>query len=257
MRVLGGMALVLLLSACGPKTMDARLRDAEKLADRASNHLDRAEKAAAALEPRDMESALDDAKRTLAEKDIELYPEAQMHLDRYQELAGRLPQVKAAREKRDLDLRLNAARDKIVPRVQAMMDAQEALVPTAPTRALVDTAENKAKAVKEAVDENLDLFVKDADSATRSTRRSRASRARARASRSSRGRSLRGRKDWRCRRTRRTRRNSRTRSRRCGSRARGSVRVIALPGPSTRTRSPAPSRSSCRRGSRRRPSSCR
>jgi hypothetical protein len=157
------MALVLLLSACGPKTMDARLRDAEKLADRASNHLDRAEKAAAALEPKDMESALDDAKRTLAEKDIELYPEAQMHLDRYQELAGRLPQVKAAREKRDLDLRLNAARDKIVPRVQAMMDAQEALLPTAPTRALVDAAENKAKAVKEAVDENLDLFVKDGD----------------------------------------------------------------------------------------------
>jgi hypothetical protein len=163
MRVLGGIGLVLLLSACGPKTMDARLRDAEKLADRASNHLDRAEKAATALEPKDMESALDDAKRTLAEKDIELYPEAQMHLDRYQELAGRLPQVKAAREKRDLDLRLNAARDKIVPRVQAMMDAQEALVPTAPTRALVDAAENKAKAVKEAVDENLDLFVKDAD----------------------------------------------------------------------------------------------
>jgi len=163
MRVLWGLGLVLLLSACGPKTMDARLRDAEKLADRASTHLDRAEKAAAALEPKDMESALADAKSTLAEKDIELYPEAQMHLDRYQELMGRLPQVKAAREKRDLDLRLNAARDKIVPRVQAMTDAQEALVPTAPTRALVDAAENKAKALKEAVDEELDLFVKDAD----------------------------------------------------------------------------------------------
>jgi hypothetical protein len=163
MRVLGGLALVLLWSACGPKTMDARLRDAERLADRASNHLDRAEKAAAALEPKDMESALADAKSLLAEKDIELYPEAQMHLDRYQELAGRLPQVKAAREKRDLDLRLNAARDKIVPRVQAMLEAQEALLPSAPTRALVDAAENKAKAVKEAVDEELDLFVKDAD----------------------------------------------------------------------------------------------
>ena len=157
------MALVLLLGACGPKTMDARLRDAEKLADRASNHLDRAEKAGAALEPKDMESALADAKRTLAEKDIELYPEAQMHLDRYQELANKLPQVKAAREKRDLDLRLNAARDKIVPRVQALTEAQEAVVATAPTRALVDAVEAKAKAVKEAVDDELDLFVKDAD----------------------------------------------------------------------------------------------
>lgn len=155
--------MALLWCACGPKTMDARLRDAEKLADRASNSLDQAEKAAAALEPKEMESALSDARRLLAEKDIELYPEAQMHLDRYRELDSRRPQVKAAREKRDLDLRLNAARDKIVPRVQALMDAQEAVVATAPTRALVDAVEAKARAVKEAVDDELDLFVKDTD----------------------------------------------------------------------------------------------
>lgn len=163
MRVPGGLILALVLSACGPKTMDARLRDAERLADRASGHLDKAEKAAIQLEPKDMESALADAKRDLAEKDIELYPEAQMHLDRYKELEGRLPAVKAEREKRDLERRLNAARDKIVPRVQALLEAQEALVPTAPTAALVDSVESKAKAVRDAVDGELDLFVKDAD----------------------------------------------------------------------------------------------
>lgn len=164
MRISGGMVLAaLLLSACGPKTMEARMRDAERLADKASAHLDDAEKAQAALEPKKLESALEDAKRFLDEKDIELYPEAQMHLDRYKELAAKLPQVKAEREKRDLDARLNTARDKIVPRVQAMLAAQEALVPTAPTRAACDAVDDKAKAVKEAVDDDLDLFVKDAD----------------------------------------------------------------------------------------------
>ena len=162
MRVLV-LVLVFLISACGPRTMAARLRDAERMADRASGHLDRAEKAAIQLEPKDMERALDDAKDELRQKDIELYPESQMHFDRFKELAARLPQVKAEREKRDLELRLNAARDKIVPRVQAMLEAQEAVPAAAPTRALVDTLENKAKAVKDAVDDELDLFVKDAD----------------------------------------------------------------------------------------------
>ena len=163
MRVFSGLILALTLTACGPKTMDARLRDAERMADRASGHLDRAEKAAIQLEPREMERALDDAKDELKQKDIELYPESQMHFDRFKELAARLPAVKAEREKRDLELRLNAARDKIVPRVQAMMEAQEAVTPAAPTRALIDTLESKAKAVKDAVDDELDLFVKDAD----------------------------------------------------------------------------------------------
>ena len=163
MRVLWGLGLLLALSACGPKTMEARLRDAERIADRASSDLDRAEKFAIRLEPQDMENALDDAKRALSEKDVELYPEAQMHFDRYKELATRLPQVKAEREKRDLELRLNKARDKIVPRVQALLEAQEGLNPNAPTRAQVEAVESKAKAVKDAVDDELDLFVKDAD----------------------------------------------------------------------------------------------
>ena len=157
------LILALALSACGPKTMDARLRDAERMADRASGSLDKAEKAAIQLEPKEMESALDDAKSELGQKDIELYPESQMHFDRYKELAARLPQVKAEREKRDLERRLNTARDKIVPRMQALLEAQEALLPNAPSRASVETVESKAKAVKEAVDDELDLFVKDAD----------------------------------------------------------------------------------------------
>lgn len=143
--------------------MQARLRDAERLADRAQAHLDKAEKAMAALEPKDMASALEDAKETLGEKDIELYPDAQLHIDKLKELEGQLPRVKAEREKRDLDRRLNAARDKIVPRVQALLEAIEANVPSAPSRDVIRKLESKAKSVKEAVDDDLDLFAKDAD----------------------------------------------------------------------------------------------
>jgi hypothetical protein len=162
MRVL--ILLVLLaLTACGPKTMQARLKDAERLADKASASLDKAEKAGRELEPKDMENALEDAKEYLTAKDSELYPEMQMNMDRYKELAAQVPAVKTAREKRDLDVRLNKARDRIVPRVQAMLAAQDALEPTAPTKSKCEDLEERAKALKDAVNDDLDLFVKDAD----------------------------------------------------------------------------------------------
>lgn len=163
MRFLTTLLLLAFLSACGPKTMQARMKDAERYADKASSELDEAEKAATALEPKKMEDALKDAKEWLDEKDIELYPEAQMHIDRYKELQARVPQVKAEREKRDLEIRLNKARDRIVPRVQAMLEAQEALSPNAPTKQQCEAVEDKAKLVKEAVDDDQDLFTKDAD----------------------------------------------------------------------------------------------
>lgn len=163
MRVVGGVIAALLISACGPKTMEARMRDAERSADKASASLDDAEQAATQLEPKKMQSALENAREKLSEKDAELHPETAMHLDRLKELEARLPQVKAEREKRDLELRLNKARERVVPRVQAMLDAQEALTPSAPTLAQIDKLEDEAKDLKEAVDDEQDLFAKDAD----------------------------------------------------------------------------------------------
>lgn len=163
MRVVGGVIVALLISACGPKTMEARMRDAERYADKAAASLDDADQAASQLEPKKMQSALEDAREKLSEKDAELHPETAMHLDRLKELEARLPQVKAEREKRDLELRLNKAREKVVPRVQAMLDAQEALSPSAPALAQVERLEDKAKDLKEAVDDEQDLFAKDAD----------------------------------------------------------------------------------------------
>lgn len=169
MRVLITLLAISLLAtvtACGPKTMQARLRDAERLADKASEALDKAEQAANALEPKDMERALSDAKDSLTAKDSELYPEAQMNMDRYKELAAKVPAVQAAREKRDLEVRLNKARDKIVPRIQAMLEAQDALVENAPAKARCEDLEERAKALKDSVNEDLELFVKDGDFAT-------------------------------------------------------------------------------------------
>lgn len=163
MRVVSWVLMALLISACGPKTMAARLRDAERYSERGSASLDDAEKAGAALEPRKMQSALEDAREQLTKPDAELHPETSMHLDRLKELEGKLPLVKAAREKRDLEVRLNKAREKVVPRVQAMLEVLETLNPAAPALPQVERLEDAAKAVKDAVEDEQDLFAKDAD----------------------------------------------------------------------------------------------
>jgi hypothetical protein len=99
------------------------MRDAERHADRAQALLDEAQKAAQALEPDSMERALKDAKEALLSPNIDLYPDASLHTERYKELAARLPQVRADREKRDLEARLNKARDRLVPLVHRLSEA--------------------------------------------------------------------------------------------------------------------------------------
>jgi hypothetical protein len=163
MRVVLWVPLALLIGACGPKTMEARMRDAERASERGSGYLDEAEKAAAALEPRKMQSALEDAREQLTRPDAPLHPETSMHLDRLRELEAKLPLVKAEREKRDLEVRLNKAREKVVPRVQAMLEVQETLDPAAPALRQLERLEDAAKAVKDAVEDEQDLFAKDAD----------------------------------------------------------------------------------------------
>lgn len=159
------LAATLLLS-CGPKTMDARLRDAERTADKAATALDDAERQAEALEPDAMQRTLDEAKRLLLDKDLDLHPEAQMHLDRYKELAAKQPSVQAAREKRDLDQRLEAARDAIVPRSRGAAEAIEQLSANHPAMAQCDAAEAKVNDARKAIDGSQDLFTRDSDFAS-------------------------------------------------------------------------------------------
>ncbi len=165
MRALAGLCVLSLL-ACGPKSMSARMKDAERRADSVNRSLDLAEKAEADLEPKDAESALADAKKGLMDPDINLYPELDMMVDRFRELSSKLDSVKAAREKRDLERRLEAARDKVVPAVQKLSEALDKLSPSAPTKDQIAAVESPAKDVREGVDDAKDLFVKDPDFAS-------------------------------------------------------------------------------------------
>lgn len=159
------LALAVLVGAggCGPKSIEARTRLAEKHADEAAEALERAQKAAEALEPGDMADALEDAKDALADPDINLYPEAGMHQDRYAELSAKLPQVKAAREQRDLEQKLDAARSELVPLVQTMLEAAEGLSPATATKEKVEAVEANAKKLKDRVNDDQALFAKSAD----------------------------------------------------------------------------------------------
>jgi hypothetical protein len=160
---LGALLLILVATSCGPKTLQARMKESERLADRAGTALDQAERAADTYEPVAMKRSLDEAKALLLEKDIDLYPEAQMHIDRFKELAARLPAVKAEREKRDFDKRLNDARDAIVPRSLALTEIAGQVVPAHPTRQQCDALEDRTKDLKAAFDSSEDVFAKDAD----------------------------------------------------------------------------------------------
>lgn len=157
------LLLLTLLAACGPKTLKQRMRDSERLADKATAALDEAERAGNELEPDKMDSALKDAQGFLMEKDIELYPEAGMLGDRLVELRKKSPEVRQERERVDLEKKMNAAREKIVPRMSALREALDALLPDAPTTAQVEAVEKAAQRAREDLDEVKDLLSKNAD----------------------------------------------------------------------------------------------
>lgn len=162
---LGALALLLLalLAACGPKSMKQRMRDAERYADKATIALDDAERAGNELEPDKMDRALNEAKELLLEKDLELYPEAGMLGDRLIELQKKAPEVRKERERVDLEKKLNAAREKIVPKMNALRDALDALLPDAPTSAQVEAVEKAAERARGDIDDARDLFARNAD----------------------------------------------------------------------------------------------
>ncbi|MFT3837540.1 MAG: hypothetical protein QM723_11145 [Myxococcaceae bacterium] len=155
------LLLFVCLAGCGPKSMEARMRTAEKRADSVNRSLDLAEKAENDLDPKEAESNLEDAKKGLMDPDINLHPELEMMVDRFKELQSKLDATKAAREKRDLELRLEKARDKVVPAVQKLSEALDKLSPSAPTKDQISAVEDQAKDVREGVDDAKDMFVKD------------------------------------------------------------------------------------------------
>ncbi|MGV3622707.1 MAG: hypothetical protein ACO1OB_17950 [Archangium sp.] len=159
------LLLLLAFTACGPRTMQVRLKDAERLAAHADELLNEAQVAADAAQPEKLERALDAAKRDLNDKDFSLVSGAHEYLDRYNELSGRIPTVKEDRERRDLVARVDAARTLVTPKVQAFNEAAAALSPSAPTTPAITTLELKAKELTDALGPQVGLINSTPDGA--------------------------------------------------------------------------------------------
>lgn len=138
--------------------MQTRLKDSEKHATKAEDALIEAEKAAGALEPKQMEEHLDDAKRFLAEEDAKLYPEYELLQQRLIDGSRRLPAVQKQREERDLAEKGRALRDSTegtlaeYRRLVANLDANDVTVETAELTKKAEVAVREALADGAALD---------------------------------------------------------------------------------------------------------
>lgn len=158
------LLLALSLFSCGPRTMQVRLKDAERLAVHADGLLNEAQVAADAAEPEKLQRLLDDARRDVQDKDFALVSGAHEYLDRYNELAGRVPTVKQERERRDLVARIDVVKTQLAPRVDALSAAQAALPMSAPTTSAITEVEARAKELTDAVTQQQPLLTSTPES---------------------------------------------------------------------------------------------
>ena len=158
MRRLSLLLLLTFVTACGPRTMQVRLKDAERLANHADDLLNEAQAAADAAQPEKLQRALDAAKKDLNDKDFSLVAGAHEYLDRYNELSGRVPTVKQDREHRDLVAKIDAARTQLTPKVQAFNDAAAASNPSAPVASVITDVEARSKELADALAPQLALI---------------------------------------------------------------------------------------------------
>src|SRR5262249_20131554 len=109
--------------ACGPKTLQTRLKNAERQATRAETILDEAEADMANLEPDSAAAKLARAKAALSDPDVAYYPERESLAKRIAADEAKLPQVRGDREKREIE--------KIVGQREREIDAANADLRTA------------------------------------------------------------------------------------------------------------------------------
>lgn len=113
-RAVGSALLALVLCvACGPRSMQARLRHGEKLAGKAELALSSAETHLNDLEPDAALEDLAEAKKAMADPDTSLYPDASMLGERLAAAEARLPATRLARERKDLADAVAAQRTKV------------------------------------------------------------------------------------------------------------------------------------------------
>jgi len=105
--------LLLCLTACGPKTMKARVESGEHLSDRAAGALDEADKALAAGDYDRADDRLKEADRALADPDVMTNPESDLLKGRLTDLKVKIPAARKQHEKDELAKKVTARREVI------------------------------------------------------------------------------------------------------------------------------------------------
>ncbi len=143
--------LLVALSGCGPKSLAAKMRDADKYSDKIGGLLEQAEKALNEAEPKKAEEALAEANKLLAEPDMQFSPERDMYLSRYGELEPRLTEAREARQQKDIEEAVRNERAEIGPTLQAMKDAAETIGGAKIDEKSIEAALDSVSALEKAV----------------------------------------------------------------------------------------------------------
>jgi hypothetical protein len=120
------VAAAALLAACGPKTMQARLDDGERVADRATFLLSDGERAMERGDLERSEGLIAEAEQALAHPDVETNPEEQLLLERMGELKSKVAAAKQEESRAVLQDKLAARRMVIESAMAVFREAKAA-----------------------------------------------------------------------------------------------------------------------------------
>jgi len=158
-----GAASFALLSCASHPSLKERLVNAERRATEAERLLDQAEHQMEALEADEAESTLKQAQKAVSDPDFGYYPERQAIAQRLGADGRRLPQVRKAREARDLAIAVGKRRVEVEKALAALEPAIGALKKPELASADIDRANDSAKALKDALNDGKELEIKDAN----------------------------------------------------------------------------------------------
>lgn len=150
------------LAACGPKTMQAKIREGERLSDRATEALDDAAKALQAYELDRAEDRLRDAEDALSRPEINTNPESELLKSRFEELKAKIPAAREELARREIAKKVAARREIISKSLtafrKALLESERKL-----DRAAVQEARDAARQVTDDIEWDKGLQEKDSE----------------------------------------------------------------------------------------------
>jgi len=158
-----GAATFALLGCASHPSLKERLVNAERRATEADRLLDQAEYQMQALDADEADSTLKQAERAVSDPDFGYYPEHQAIAQRYGADLKRLPQVRKEREAKELAIAVGKRRAEVEKVLAEFEPAIAALKKPELAGADIDRANERANALKDALNEGKELEVKDAN----------------------------------------------------------------------------------------------